>query len=204
MNPNQKLPPNFYKYDAWIQEICRRHSMPWKLVKAQVWQESEFEPTATSHCGAAGLLQLMPETDFQIDGDLDGTKDPKGNLEDGIHYDKWLYDRFPEILNEEERLKFALASFNGGRGYINKAIEISYDCEFGKPMPVGHKNAKPGRWQTWCHTSAYLCSPYCVILDRKTGKMLRPIYRQMLDYIDFIWEKYAFINLQTLKVLGTK
>ena len=39
-----------------------------------------------------------------------------------------------------------------------------------------------------------------VIKDKKTGKYLKPVYRQMLDYVDHILEKYEFIRLQTLKV----
>ncbi len=202
MNRIQKLPENYFKYDSWIREFSNLYKMPWQLCKAQVWQESAFDPNAVSSCGAVGLMQLMPETDFMLDRDYDG-KDPRGNLENGIRYDRWLFDRFPEIPNEEERIKFALAAYNGGRGYVNKAIEISYDCEFGESIPAGHKNAKPGRWQLWCHTSAYLCSPYCVIKNPKTGKTLKPDYRQILDYVDFILEKYEFIKLQTLKVLGT-
>jgi len=200
---NEKLPENFYKYDPWIQELAAIHKVPWKLVKAQVWQESTFNPSAVSPCGAQGLLQLMPETDFMLDGEIDGTKDPRGNLADGTKYDRWLFDRFPEIPDEEERYKFALASYNGGRGYVNKAIEIAYDCEFSQPIPAGHKNARPGRWQTWCHTSAFLFSPYCVIKDQKTGKTLKPDAPQIADYIEFIWEKYKFIQLQTLKVVGS-
>lgn len=203
MNPNQKLPQRFFEFDPWIREFSALYKLPWKLVKAQVWQESGFDPNAVSSCGAVGLMQLMPETDFMLDRDYDG-KDPRGNLENGIRYDRWLFDRFPEIPNEEERMKFTLAAYNGGRGYVNKAIEISYDCEFGEPIPAGHRNAMPGRWQLWCHTSAYLCSPYCVIKNLKTGKTLKPDYRQILDYADFILEKHEFIRLQTLRVLGGK
>jgi hypothetical protein len=201
MNRNEKLPENYFKYDAWIQEFSTLYKLPWKLVKAQVWQESAFDPSAVSSCGAQGLLQLMPETDFMLDGHIDGVKDPKGNLDDGIKYDRWLFDRFPEIQSEEERFKFMLAAYNGGRGFVNEAIQISYDCEFGEKIPPGHKNAKPGRWQTWCHTSAYLCSPYCRVFNKKTGKYLKPDCRQILDYVDRILEKHEFIRLQTLKVV---
>jgi hypothetical protein len=202
MNRDEKLPENFFKYDAWIQKFSTLYKLPWKLVKAQVWQEADFNPSAVSPCGAKGLLQLMPDTDFMLDQDIDGF-DAKGNLENGIRYDRWLFDRFPEIPSEEERLRFMLASYNGGRGYVNEAIAISYDCEFSQQIPAGHKNARPGRWQTWCHTSAYLCSPYCRIFNKKTGKYLKPDYRQMLDYVDHILEKYEFIRLQTLKVVGS-
>ena len=83
MNRDEKLPENYFKYDAWIQEFSAPNKLPWKLVKAQVWQESAFDPSAVSSCGAQGLLQLMPETDFMLDGDIDGF-DAKGNLENGI------------------------------------------------------------------------------------------------------------------------
>ena len=210
MNRNEKLPENYFKYDAWIQEFSALYKLPWKLVKAQVWQESAFDPSAVSSCGAQGLLQLMPETAKEMAQGARGKEqgetnlfEPDINISLGVKYDRWLFDRFPEIPNEEERLRFMLASYNGGRGYVNEAIAISYDCEFSEQIPAGHRNARPGRWQTWCHTSAYLCSPYCRVFNKKTGKYLKPDYRQILDYVDHILEKHEFIRLQTLKVVGS-
>ena len=204
-----KLPERFNEFDTRIKEYSEQYGMPWKLVKAQVWQESAFDPSAVSSCGARGLLQLMPETAKDMAQGARGKEqgetnlfDPDINISLGVKYDRWVFDRFPEIPKEEERLRFMLAAYNGGRGYVNEAIKISYDCEFGEQIPPGHKNAKPGRWQTWCHTSAYLCSPYCKIFNSKTGKYLKPDYRQMLDYVDLIYEKFEFIKLQTLKVVG--
>jgi hypothetical protein len=210
MSKNEKLPENFFKYDAWIQEFSALNKLPWKLVKAQVWQESEFDHSAMSPCGAQGLLQLMPETAKEMAQGAGGKEqgetnlfEPDINISLGVKYERWIFDRFPEISKDEERFKFMLAAYNGGRGYVNKAIEIAYDCEFCEPIPSGHHNARPGRWQTWCHTSAYLCSPYCIIKNPKTGKTLKPDYRQMLDYVDHIWEKYEFIQVKTLKVVGS-
>ena len=62
MNPNQKLPARFFEFDSWTREFSALYKLPWKLVKAQVWQESGFDPNAVSSCGAVGLMQLMPET----------------------------------------------------------------------------------------------------------------------------------------------
>jgi hypothetical protein len=180
------FPRNFNKFDPGIREFAQRYGLPWKLIKAQVWQESAFEPDAVSPCGAVGLLQLMPDTDYMLDKDYDG-KNPRGNLENGIRYDRWLFDRLWEFPEEGERLKFMLAAYNGGLGYINAAMELAYDCEFKEPMPKGHKGARPGQWQTWQTTSAFLCSPYC----RLKGK--KPDYRQMLDYVERIWEKFNYL-----------
>ena len=79
MNRNQKLPERFFEFDPWIREFSSPYKLPWELIKAQVWQESAFDPNAVSSCGAVGLMQLMPDTDFMLDRDYDG-KDPRGKL----------------------------------------------------------------------------------------------------------------------------
>ncbi len=50
---------------------------------------------------------------------------PEKNLRAGIAYLYRQYYRFPEIPDPVERVKFALASYNGGRGYINAALSLA-------------------------------------------------------------------------------
>jgi len=130
----------------------------WRLIKAQVGQESAFNPRAKSGCGAQGLLQLMPQTDLSIDNKIDGF-DIEGNLDNGIRYLSEQYSKFTEVAEHNEKIKFALASYNGGRGYVNKAIELAYASEMKMPMPLGHKGARPGQWQSWDFTKEMLKSP---------------------------------------------
>ena len=113
--PTNKNVPGFSTYDALIKKWASHYQFPWRLIKAQVWQESCFDQQAVSSCGAKGLMQLMPETDFWLDQDYDAF-DPDGNIENGVRYDRWLWDHFPEIPNPEERISFMLAAYNGGRG----------------------------------------------------------------------------------------
>ena len=152
----------------------------WRLIKAQVAQESGFRPKIVSASGAMGLLQLMPATDRDIDGDLDGF-DIEGNLDNGIRYLRRQFERFPEITDKAERVRFALAAYNGGRAYVNRALELARQAE-----GLGDSRT-PGRWQTWETARTYLAVEGC----RVGG--LRPDYRQMWDYVQRVtarWQAY--------------
>ena len=170
-------------YDDLFKKYARLFGLPWKLIKSQAWQESRFNPNALSPSGARGLLQLMPKTDLTIDGHIDAF-DVEGNLKDGVQYDREQYDHLKEIPDICERLKFSLASYNGGRAYCNKAMEIAYAQAKGEPMPHGHIGAKPGLWQTWAYTSRFLADPRCVV----DGK--RPDHKQITDYVEKIWSVF--------------
>lgn len=156
----------------------------WLLIKSQVCQESSFNLVAESPCGALGLLQVMPETGKEYGYTPDDLFLPVKGLTAGIKYLYAQYIHFPEIPDPIERLKFALASYNAGRGYINKAIELAYQFEFKEPIPAGHKGAKPGFWRNWGFTANMLKSPACSV-DGKT-----PDWKQATEYVDKIWARY--------------
>jgi hypothetical protein len=65
----------------------------WRLIKAQVSVESGLKPKVVSPSGAVGLLQLMPATDRDVDGDIDGFE-IEGNLDNGIRYLRAQFERF--------------------------------------------------------------------------------------------------------------
>ena len=119
MKPNQKLPENYFKYDPWIQEFSSLYKMPWQLCKAQVWQESAFDPNAVSSCGAVGLMQLMPETAAQLG--VTNPFDPGENIMAGTRYLRLLLDRY------RGDLKLALAAYNWGMGNLEKRPEAMPD-----------------------------------------------------------------------------
>jgi membrane-bound lytic murein transglycosylase F len=171
------------RYDDLIRKYADRYSLPWLLIKAQVWAESNFNPNAISKCGARGLMQLMPDTDFWLDHDYDGF-DPEGSIDNGVRFDRWLFSHFPEIPDLEERMKFMLASYNCGRGYVNRALHLAQEDEFGfKPLA-----ARPGKWQTWNYTCRLLASPECFVEIK--GKKHHADFLQVWDYVEKIWKRY--------------
>ena len=130
INGNQISP-----YDKHIKEAASKLDWDWRLLAAVVYQESKFNPEAESWMGAAGLMQLMPET-AEIFGAED-PQDPRQNILAGANYLKWLDDFWAdEIPNPEERIKFVLASYNVGQGHVLDARKLA--SKF---------NKDPGVWE---------------------------------------------------------
>jgi len=162
----------------------------WLLIKAQVAQESAFRPMAISASGAKGLLQLMPATDLEIDGEVDGF-DVEGNLKDGITYLKTQYDHFKEIPDSLDRIRFALASYNCGRGYINVALELARRQQ---ACDLRYPNGKypPGTWQTWETTRTFLAVDGCKVGGKQAD------YRQTWAYVEKIMTQWRGYRDQAL------
>jgi len=181
-------------FDLLISDLVEKHfpellldhgPLGWLWVKAQIWQESRMNPKAISPAGAQGLMQLMPATDLEIDGKLDG-EDVVGGVNNGIRYLADQYRHLTEIVNPSERIRFSLASYNGGRGYINFAMVIARDEE-GLPGSFKRWNdlgRQPGLFQAWKHTREYLKDKRC----KPGGKY--PDWKQMFDYVERIERRY--------------
>jgi membrane-bound lytic murein transglycosylase MltF len=170
------------KYDPIIQKITGDvwPELDWKIIKHQINQESAFNPQAVSKCGARGLLQLMPATARELGvSALDQLFDPQTNLMAGITYLKRQYMALKEISDRDERIKFALASYNGGRGYINAAIKLATMAAKAKGEPAV---------LTWAIVSKYLSNPDC----KCNGK--RSDHKQITDYVRRIWSSYTTDN----------
>ncbi|MGM0443269.1 MAG: transporter substrate-binding domain-containing protein [Fibrobacterota bacterium] len=110
-------------YDTLIRDEAQPHTFDWRLVAAQIFQESRFDPNAQSWVGATGLMQLMPATARQyISGDI---RDPEKNIYAGVSYLNYLMNRFSRDIPRSERFSFALASYNAGYGHVLDARRLA-------------------------------------------------------------------------------
>jgi membrane-bound lytic murein transglycosylase F len=110
-------------YDDLVRKYSDRYGFDWRLVTAQMYQESRFNPKAKSHVGAKGLMQLMPRTAKAMG--VNNPSDPAHNIKGGIKYMDWLRDRFDSKLPISERLWFTLASYNAGAGHVHDARRLA-------------------------------------------------------------------------------
>ncbi|HNQ92747.1 MAG TPA: lytic transglycosylase domain-containing protein [Alphaproteobacteria bacterium] len=87
------------------------------IVHALIRQESRFNPHATSHLGATGLMQLLPSTAKFVAGSEEiALTDPKTNIEIGQKYVGQLL-RDPSVNNDLFKLAVA---YNAGPGNLAK------------------------------------------------------------------------------------
>ena len=120
-------------YDDITKKYARKYGFDWRLVTAQMYQESRFKPDAESLAGARGLMQVVPRTAEQL-----GFKDleqPETSIHAGVKYLDWLRERFEPELPVADRTWFALASYNAGHGHVYDARRLAAE-----------KGWDPNRW----------------------------------------------------------
>ena len=100
-----------------------RYDVDPRLVVSMIIAESEFDPNCTSHSGAMGLGQLMPETARDLG--ISNPYDPIQNLGGSVAYLRSRLDRFadksmPGGGMSIEQAALAMAAYNAGENAVKK------------------------------------------------------------------------------------
>jgi membrane-bound lytic murein transglycosylase F len=124
-------------YDEAIKKAAAKIHWDWRLLASMIYQESEFKPHVKSWVGAYGLMQLMPETmqEFGVTEEAS----PEAQIIAGIRLLLSFEKQLPEeITDSVEKIKFTLASYNGGLGHILDARRLAR--KYGKNPNVWDNN----------------------------------------------------------------
>jgi len=115
-------------FDDYFRKYTKHYFGPhvdWRWFKAQGIAESGLDPKASSAAGAKGIMQILPATYEEIKQDnphFVNIDDPRWNIAAGIYYDRMLYRKWKKGLPTEERMAFALASYNAGYRKVLRAF----------------------------------------------------------------------------------
>lgn len=112
-------------YDHYFKMYAAACRWDWRLMAAQCYQESTFDPKAYSWAGARGLMQIMPATAAQIGLPESKMYDPEENIYAAVRYIIKLTSHFQDIRDPRERQLFVLGSYNGGFFHIRDAMALA-------------------------------------------------------------------------------
>ena len=169
------------KFDPLIRKHSGYYAFPWDFIAAQIYQESRFNPNAKAWDGGMGLMQLMPRTAKEL-----GCRhvfNPDDNIKAGVKYMYRLRKRFKDEVSENDRMCFALASYNGGYGHVIDARKLAAE-----------QGLDPNRWD------GHVSKAFEQLSKRKYAKRAR--YGScrsdiIINYVNNIFIRYYHYAQQT-------
>jgi membrane-bound lytic murein transglycosylase F len=106
-------------YRASFKEAQDVTGIDWRLLAALGFQESHWDPLATSPTGVRGLMMLTSDTADRMQ--LGNRLDPHQSILAGAQYLQELKDSLSPRVSDPDRTWFALAAYNIGLGHLEDA-----------------------------------------------------------------------------------
>lgn len=116
----RKLLPH---YRPLFQDAQAETGLDWRLLAALAYQESKWDPLATSYTNVRGMMMLTEETADRLG--VTNRLDPGQSILAGARYLIELKNRLPEAVPDPDRLWLALAAYNLGYGHLNGARQFA-------------------------------------------------------------------------------
>ena len=107
------------RYRAMFVEAEELTGIDWRLIAALGFQESHWDPLATSPTGVRGLMMLTSETADRMG--VTDRLDAHQNILAGARYLSMLKDSLPEQIRDPDRTWMTLAAYNIGYGHLEDA-----------------------------------------------------------------------------------
>ncbi len=127
-------------YDDLFKQYAPTIPWDWQLMAAVGFEESRFDTAVISWVGARGIMQMMPNTAESYGLTEDDLTNPENSISSATQHLKKLNHLFRKIENNEERIKFILASYNAGHGHILDAMALAE--KYGKNPHLWYGNVE--------------------------------------------------------------
>jgi len=110
-----------------------QYGLDWRVLAAIGYQESHWDPEATSRTGVRGLMMLTENTAASLN--VTDRQNPAQSIIGGARYFAQILKLLPEQIKEPERTWFALAAYNQGISHLEDARQL-----------VAASGGDPDRW----------------------------------------------------------
>ncbi len=115
----EKMHTTLQRYRRIFQQTQETTGIDWRLLAALSYQESHWDPLATSPTGVRGLMMLTGDTADRMG--VQDRLDPAQSVPAGARYFLSLKDMVPTRIPEPDRTWLALAAYNVGYGHLEDA-----------------------------------------------------------------------------------
>lgn len=129
------------KYKGLFKKAGKKNGIPWKLLAAQAYQESHWDPKAKSRTGVRGIMMLTENTARSLG--ISNRLDPVESIMGGARYLKRLERIVPDDFIEEDRIIYSLAAYNVGMGHMKDARVLAKKLGYDEMSWKGLKKALP-------------------------------------------------------------
>ncbi|MFZ7277024.1 membrane-bound lytic murein transglycosylase MltF [Avibacterium endocarditidis] len=102
------------KYAALFDKY--KGDLDWRLLAAIAYQESHWNPEATSPTGVRGMMMLTKATAERMK--INNRLDAEQSIKAGAEYLHLLLAQMPNTIRQEDRIWFALCAYNMGLGHL--------------------------------------------------------------------------------------
>jgi membrane-bound lytic murein transglycosylase F len=111
------------RYRSAFERAARQHEIDWRLLAAVGYQESHWNPKATSPTGVRGIMMLTRRTATHMS--VANRLDPAESIGGAARYFRWVRSRIPLEVDEPDRTWLALAAYNVGTGHLEDARRLT-------------------------------------------------------------------------------
>ncbi len=106
-------------FRALFEEAATLTGIEWQLLAAVGYQESHWDPLATSRTNVRGMMMLTEDTADRMN--VSNRLDARQSVMGGARYLQLLKEQLPLRIDEPDRTWLALAAYNQGYGHLEDA-----------------------------------------------------------------------------------
>ena len=135
----------FPLYEFYFKKYAKLYNHDWRLLASIGYQESKWDKDAVSYTGVRGLMMLTKNTSKEMN--VEDREDPIQSIEGGAKYLKKMLRSLPDNINNNDKIWYAIASYNIGFRHIEDAMKMA-----------DNEGVDSGNW--------YLLEPYILRLSQ--------------------------------------
>ncbi|MFZ4553855.1 MAG: membrane-bound lytic murein transglycosylase MltF [Betaproteobacteria bacterium] len=129
------------QYRELFRQAGQISGIDWHWLAALAYQESKWDPQATSYTNVRGIMMLTESTAEQMG--VNNRLDPRQSIFAGARYLAGIVESLPASIQLEDRLSMALAGYNLGEGHLRAGRRLAAAMHLDPDTWAGVKRALP-------------------------------------------------------------